>query len=153
MSALMTLDMDIVTHAAPPHSAEHSDISWCSDLDSLTAEKTIRDAPLSASFLASAKHAGASLPHLPAQPAASPQCDADGGSDCADDSGEAGPIHRCCKCGAGIDGRQWFMAGNRKHCSVACSTHTALRLERDDPALRDGTSAADLVAGIAEDEE
>ena len=34
VAALVALDMDVVTHAAPPNSAEHSDLSWCTDLDS-----------------------------------------------------------------------------------------------------------------------
>ena len=68
-------------------------------------------------------------------------------------SSEIANVHHCGKCGAGIDGRRWFMAGNRKHCSVECSTRTALRLELEDPALREGASAADLVAAIAEEDE
>ena len=145
----MALDMDVVTHAAPPNSAEHSDLSWCTDLDSLGAEKTLRDVQLRPSPPAPTPP--------PADRAGPADRRADGGGEGDNAAAAAGglreAVHRCCKCGAGIDGRQWFMAGNRKHCSVACSTHTALRLEEDDPTLREGTSAADLVAGIAEEEE
>jgi hypothetical protein len=109
-------------------------MSWCTDLDSLPAEKTLRE------DFPDARNHDLGL-HRP--PPGEVRL-ADGQADECE--------YRCGKCGVGIAGRQWYMAGNRKHCSVACSTRTAERLEEDDPSLREGTSAADLVAATVEEE-
>jgi hypothetical protein len=105
-------------------------MSWCTDLDSLPAEKPLRE----------------DFPNIQAY--RPPPADALQFANGDGDDNE----YRCGKCGVSIAGQQWYMAGNRKHCSVACSTRTAVRLEEDDPSLREGTSAADLVAATVEDE-
>ncbi len=129
--AVLAQDLDLVRHPAS-NPGEQSEMSWCTDLDSLAAEKNLRE-----DFPDAQPHSLQRPPPADARPA---------------DGDASGTEYRCGKCGVGISGRQWYMAGNRKHCSVACSTRTATSLEDDDPSLREGTSAADLVAATVEEE-